>query len=149
MNLPVSAGREGKARELLPLPWININAQYSNGNTPLILAVQGENGPIRLGRNVNGGREVLPCWSNGLFIPAASRRVIGWGGALASAGNGGAFRPTDAADFALDGSNPTPNLAPAYSLSPHFAFCGNSFRVKWKWAFPGLAKRQSTFPTEP
>ena len=61
MNLPVSAGREGKARELLPLPWININAQYSNGNTPLILAVQGENGPIRLGRNVNGGREVLPC----------------------------------------------------------------------------------------
>ena len=46
MNLPVSAGREGKARELLPLPWININAQYSNGNTPLILAVQGESGPI-------------------------------------------------------------------------------------------------------
>lgn len=36
------AGREIKARELLPLPWININAQYSNGNTPLILAVQGE-----------------------------------------------------------------------------------------------------------
>ena len=44
LNLPVFAGREGKARELLPLPWININAQYSNGNTPLILAVQGKKG---------------------------------------------------------------------------------------------------------
>ncbi len=30
-----------KARELLALPWTNINAQYANGNTPLILAVQG------------------------------------------------------------------------------------------------------------
>ena len=33
--------REVKARELMALPWTNINAQYANGNTPLILAVQG------------------------------------------------------------------------------------------------------------
>ena len=26
----------------MTLPWININAQYANGNTPLILAIQGE-----------------------------------------------------------------------------------------------------------
>jgi hypothetical protein len=26
----------------MALPWININAQYANGNTPLILAIQGE-----------------------------------------------------------------------------------------------------------
>ena len=36
------SGRESKARELMTLPWININAQYANGNTPLILAIQGE-----------------------------------------------------------------------------------------------------------
>ena len=35
-------GRESKARELMSLPWININAQYANGNTPLILAIQGK-----------------------------------------------------------------------------------------------------------
>ena len=34
-------GRESKAQELLALPWTNINAQYANGNTPLILAIQG------------------------------------------------------------------------------------------------------------
>jgi len=39
----VFTGRETKARELLTLPWTNINAQYTNGNTPLILAVQGPN----------------------------------------------------------------------------------------------------------
>ena len=38
----IFTGREVKARELLALPWTNINAQYTNGNTPLILAVQGE-----------------------------------------------------------------------------------------------------------
>ena len=37
----IFTGREVKARELLALPWTNINAQYANGNTPLILAVQG------------------------------------------------------------------------------------------------------------
>jgi hypothetical protein len=26
----------------MALPWTNINAQYANGNTPLILAVQGK-----------------------------------------------------------------------------------------------------------
>ena len=26
----------------MSLPWININAQYANGNTPLILAIQGK-----------------------------------------------------------------------------------------------------------
>ena len=96
---------------------------------------------------MNGGREVLPCWSNGLFIPAASRRVIGWGGALASAGSGRTLRPADpAADFALDGSNPTTNLAPAYSLSPHFALCGNSLCVKWKLAFRALIGDQALSP---
>ena len=35
------SGRVDKAQELLALPWTNINAQYANGNTPLILAVQG------------------------------------------------------------------------------------------------------------
>ena len=35
-------GRADRAQELLALPWTNINAQYANGNTPLILAVQGE-----------------------------------------------------------------------------------------------------------
>lgn len=39
----IFTGREVKARELLALPWTNINAQYANGNTPLILAVQGNN----------------------------------------------------------------------------------------------------------
>ena len=39
MNL----GRVDKAQELLSLPWTNVNAQYANGNTPLILAVQGNN----------------------------------------------------------------------------------------------------------
>jgi len=39
----IFTGRESKARELLALPWTNINAQYANGNTPLILAVQGNN----------------------------------------------------------------------------------------------------------
>ena len=34
-------GRVDKAQELLALPWTNINAQYANGITPLILAVQG------------------------------------------------------------------------------------------------------------
>ena len=38
----IFTGREVKARELLALPWTNINAQYANGNTPLILAVQGK-----------------------------------------------------------------------------------------------------------
>ena len=38
----IFTGREVKARELLALPWTNINAQYTNGNTPLILAVQGK-----------------------------------------------------------------------------------------------------------
>ena len=37
----IFTGREVKARELMALPWTNINAQYANGNTPLILAVQG------------------------------------------------------------------------------------------------------------
>lgn len=37
----IFTGRENKARELLSLPWTNVNAQYANGNTPLILAVQG------------------------------------------------------------------------------------------------------------
>lgn len=37
----VFTGRVDKAQELLALPWTNINAQYANGNTPLILAVQG------------------------------------------------------------------------------------------------------------
>jgi hypothetical protein len=37
----IFTGRELKARELMTLPWTNINAQYANGNTPLILAVQG------------------------------------------------------------------------------------------------------------
>ena len=41
MHVFFSTGRESKARELLALPWTNINAQYANGNTPLILAVQG------------------------------------------------------------------------------------------------------------
>ena len=36
-------GRVDKAQELLTLPWTNVNAQYANGNTPLILAVQGNN----------------------------------------------------------------------------------------------------------
>ena len=36
-------GRVDKAQELMALPWTNINAQYANGNTPLILAVQGTN----------------------------------------------------------------------------------------------------------
>eukprot|EP00095_Tigriopus_kingsejongensis_P005436 maker-scaffold224_size251237-snap-gene-0.17 protein:Tk05436 transcript:maker-scaffold224_size251237-snap-gene-0.17-mRNA-1 annotation:"ankyrin repeat-containing protein" len=39
----IFTGRENKAQELLMLPWTNINAQYTNGNTPLILAVQGNN----------------------------------------------------------------------------------------------------------
>ncbi|TRY74767.1 hypothetical protein TCAL_05674 [Tigriopus californicus] len=39
----IFTGREAKARELLTLPWTNINAQYANGNSPLILAVQGNN----------------------------------------------------------------------------------------------------------
>lgn len=39
----IFTGREVKARELMALPWTNINAQYANGNTPLILAVQGNN----------------------------------------------------------------------------------------------------------
>ena len=34
-------GRVDKAQDLLALPWTNVNAQYANGNTPLILAVQG------------------------------------------------------------------------------------------------------------
>lgn len=38
----IFTGREVKARELMALPWTNINAQYANGNTPLILAVQGK-----------------------------------------------------------------------------------------------------------
>lgn len=38
----IFTGRELKARELMALPWTNINAQYANGNTPLILAVQGK-----------------------------------------------------------------------------------------------------------
>ena len=38
-----TTGRVDKAHELLALPWTNINAQYANGNTPLILAVQGNN----------------------------------------------------------------------------------------------------------
>jgi len=37
----VFTGRVDKAQDLLALPWTNINAQYANGNTPLILAVQG------------------------------------------------------------------------------------------------------------
>ena len=41
MHVFLCIGRESKARELLALPWTNINAQYANGNTPLILAVQG------------------------------------------------------------------------------------------------------------
>ena len=41
------SGRESKARELLALPWTNINAQYANGNTPLILAVQGKVNDIK------------------------------------------------------------------------------------------------------
>ena len=40
----IFTGREVKARELMALPWTNINAQYANGNTPLILAVQGKVG---------------------------------------------------------------------------------------------------------
>ncbi len=38
------SGNESKARDLMALPWTNINAQYANGNTPLILAVQGDGG---------------------------------------------------------------------------------------------------------
>jgi len=41
MEFNIFLGRESKARELMALPWININAQYANGNTPLILAIQG------------------------------------------------------------------------------------------------------------
>ena len=44
----IFTGREVKARELLALPWTNINAQYANGNTPLILAVQGNKEPFAI-----------------------------------------------------------------------------------------------------
>ena len=41
LTICFTIGRVDKAQELLALPWTNINAQYANGNTPLILAVQG------------------------------------------------------------------------------------------------------------
>ncbi|XP_040570999.1 uncharacterized protein [Lepeophtheirus salmonis] len=42
----IFTGREERVQGLLMLPWINVNVHYANGNTPLILAVQGNNDKI-------------------------------------------------------------------------------------------------------